>query len=220
MRNYVLHRCPDGRPPLSGEVDGTAWALAEVATVDNFPWYKAGQKQATQVRLLYDSEAIYAQFICEDRHIYSRTTKVNGSVCKDSCVELFATTDPQNGAGYFNFEVNCCRVVHLGYGRGRRRRKLLAPSLAPRIAMESSISTPTRTESSDDAGWWLAAAIPLTLLAEFTGRVVAPREGTVWCGNFFRCGGKTDDQYACWNWVGTRKPDFHRPEFFGQLCFA
>jgi len=48
---------------------------------------------------------------------------------------------------------------------------------------------------------------------------IRDRSGTVWRANFYRCGGKTDTQYACWNPIGCEKPDFHRPEFFGDLTF-
>ena len=57
-------------------------------------------------------------------------------------------------------------------------------------------------------------------LREFTGRPVAPKAGTRWLANFFRCGGKTDCQFASWNNIVWKHPDFHRPEFFGELRFA
>jgi len=220
MRTYVVRRSRNGPPPLVGDRASRPWAEADVAWIDQYPWYREGRRQATEVRVLYDEEAIYLQFICEDRNIYSHVTQVNGPVCKDSCVEFFASTDPMNGAGYFNFEVNCCRAVHLGYGSRRWRRRLIDPALVSRIAVRSSVAGATRSESPGDRGWWLAAAIPLDLLGEFTRRPVRPAPGTAWRGNFYRCGGRVDQQFACWNWVGCRRPNFHRPDFFGDLRFA
>ena len=115
-------KCATAEVPLSGEVEGTPWEHANTLHISRYPWYIAGEKQATTARLLYDREAIYAQFQCRDRHIFSRTTELNGSVCLDSCVEFFATPDPGRGPHYFNLEVSCCGVMHLGFGAGRHRR--------------------------------------------------------------------------------------------------
>ena len=36
--------------------------------------------------------------------------------------------------------------------------------------------------------------------------------------NFYKCGDKTaHPHFLSWSPVSTEKPDFHRPEFFGEL---
>ena len=109
MREYRIERTPTP-PPLSGDVEGTPWADAQVLQIDTYPWYKGGVKQPTAVRLLYDDDALYTQFHCRDRHISAERTELNSTVCLDSCVELFATVDPKAGPDYFNLEMNCCGV--------------------------------------------------------------------------------------------------------------
>ena len=52
-----------------------------------------------------------------------------------------------------------------------------------------------------------------------SGDKVQPKAGTTWRCNFYRCGGKTDQQFAVWNVVTNPYPDYHRPEFFGTLKF-
>jgi len=219
MRQYTIKPAPQ-TVPLCGEVAGTVWQAAETLAIDNWPWYQAGDKQPTQTRLLYDEAAVYIQFQCQDKHIYSEATELNGDVYKDSCVEFFANVAPEVGPGYFNFEANCCGVFHLGFGPGRGGRKLITEDLAGLIAVACSEPGPTRDESPDDSGWWLAARIPFDVLSEFTGRDVSPKAGDYWRANFYRCGGKTDDQYACWNPITSPQPDFHRPECFGRLIFG
>ena len=40
-------------------------------------------------------------------------------------------------------------------------------------------------------------------------------------GNFYKCGDKTaHPHFVSWNPVGTPSPDFHRPEFFGELLLG
>ena len=219
MKTYVIQRAT-GPVPLCGDAAAGAWQAAEVAQIDQYPWYNGGQKQGTEVRVLYDDRAVYAQFLCQDRHIFAQVTQVNGNVCLDSCVEFFATIEPDKGPDYFNLEANCCGTPLLGYGPARRPRIAIRPEQASRIRIATSVPGPTKAESPSDNGWWLAAAVPLDFISEFTGARIAPGPGTRWKANFYRCGGKTDPQFAAWSPIPWERPDFHRPEFFGDVTFA
>lgn len=206
--------------PLSAQVDGTPWADAGVLHIDSYPWYSKGDKQDTAVRLVYDDAALYAQFLCQDKHIFSKETKLHGPVCLDSCVEFFGMIDPAKGPHYFNLEINCCGVIHMGFGQERHGRVLMPADMASRITIVTSEKGPTRDESPADRSWWVAAKIPFDVIGQFAGQSVRPASGTLWKANFYRCGGKTDDQYATWSHIAWPKPDFHRPEFFGDMVFA
>lgn len=219
MRQYKINPTSQA-PPLCGDIDGTAWAAAEVLSIDNWPWHQGGLKQQTEARLLYDNQALYLQFQCDDVHSYAEATELNGAVYKDSCVELFAAPGRDPAEGYFNFEANCCGTFHLGFGPGRDGRQLITPELAKRIEVATSIPGPTKNESPTDQHWWLAAKLPLEVIAGMAGRAVQAKPGDLWRANFYRCGGKTDDQYACWNPITVASPDFHRPECFGRLLLA
>jgi len=188
--------------------------------ISDYPWYVGGDKQGTVVRVLYDDESIYLRFRCEDRHIYAETTELNGRVYEDSCVEFFATIDPEAGPDYFNLEINCCGQILMGFGPDCYQRTPITPQLASRIRIETSLAGPTKVESPGDNGWWVAVAVTFEMLSEFASQPVSPAPGTIWRANFYRCGGRTDPQYACWNHVDAPEPDFHRPEFFGELIFS
>jgi hypothetical protein len=215
-REYVIRRATE---PVQLRCCEDGWDKADRLSIDVYPWYKGGAQQDTSVGLLYDDEALYLLFVCEDKHIYSVETRPNGDVYKDSCVEFFAMPEPDKQQGYFNFEANCCGVVHLGWGPGRAGRKLSEEQVQKLLKVASSIPTPTRDETPQDDGWWLAAAIPFEAVNRLGGIRAAPRSGDVWRANFYRCGGKTDGQFACWNPIQWERPDFHRPEFFGVLRF-
>jgi len=219
MRTYMIHAVHES-VPLCGQVDNTPWAAAEVLKIDKHPWFRGGQKHATEARLLYDRRAVHVQFLCCDSHIFSMVTELNGPVCRDSCVEFFATVDPQFGPHYFNLEVNCCGTFLMQFGPDSSHRAPITPEQAERVAIAASHPGPTKDESDDDDGWWVAASIPFDLLSEMSSRRVGPTAGTEWRGNFYRCGGRTNAQYACWNEVDGPRPNFHRPECFGLLRFA
>lgn len=219
MKRYTIERAREV-PPLSGAVAGTPWAGANAAAIDEFPWYAGGKRQGATARVLYDDDALYLQFQVEDAHSYAETTSLNGPVYEDSCVEFFATPEPERRPHYVNVEANCCGTVLVGWGPDREGRELIAPDLAAKLRVETAIEGPTKAESPDDDSWWLAAALPFEALAAFTGVEIAPTRGTVWRGNFYRCGGRTDPQFAAWSPIDAPEPDYHRPGSFGRLHFA
>ena len=221
MRSYTV-KGVSNEVPLSGEVAGTPWSDAESLNIDNYPWFKSGEKKATKVRLLYDDQAIYIQFLCEDNHIYAAHTEINSSVCADSCVEFFAIPQPDGDNRYFNLEINCCGTFLLGWGKNIQEicAGFVDPELSTKyLKIAASVEGPKKEESPQDNGWWVTATIPFELISDLSGRKIQPINGTSWLANFYRCGGKTNQQYACWNWIDYPLPDYHRPEFFGEIVF-
>ncbi len=218
MRRYLVKRV-DVPVPLTNQISGTPWEWAVVLKIEEYPWYSSGSKQATEARVLYDDEALYLQYQCRDRHVYSRATRLNGEVWLDSCVEFFASPFPNSGPDYFNFEMNCCGVFLAQFGPNRQDRAWISESLAQEFTVVASEPGPLRDELPGDERWWVAARLPFDALSRFVGRAVRPDSGTLWRANFYRCGGKTDPQYACWNRVEVPQPDYHRPDCFGELVF-
>lgn len=111
------------------------------------------------------------------------------------------------------------RDVSSRFGPDRDDRELIAADLAETIRVETSIESPTKEESPDDEGWWVAVALPFETLSMCTGVSVSPSGETVWRGNFHHLGGKTGSQFATWNPMVTPEPDFHRLLEFGRLVF-
>ena len=203
--------------PLDGRIDGTPWADADVAAVDEFPWYDGGEKQPAWARACYDEAALYLQYQVEDAHSYAEATELNGPVWEDSAVEFFARPDLDDSR-HFNFEANCVGTFLLGWGPGRDRTFVDA-DLADPFRVETSIAGPTKAESPDDDSWWLTARLPFEALSAFVDVEIRPTAGTEWRGNFHRCGGRTDPQLAAWNPYQTAEPNYHDPEYFGRLVF-
>ena len=221
MQRYTVKKTST-EVPLSHDVLGTAWSDAGELSVDSYPWFKSGQKEATKAHMLYDESAIYVQFLCDDKHIYADHTEVNSSVCQDSCVEFFAQPIPQVDKRYFNLEINCCGNFLLGWGKNIEEisGNFVDPELSTaHLKIAASVPGPTKQESPEDDGWSVAVEIPFELLSQLSGRQIQPTRGTIWRANFYRCGGRTNQQYACWNHIGTPVPDYHQPEFFGELVF-
>lgn len=203
---------------MTADPAGLPWEKVNVLEIDNYPWYSAGKKQRTTVRACYDAENIHLIFECEDVHIAASAREPNGPVCQDSCVEFFA--GPPDTGQYFNLEINCCGDILLGYGQKRQNRILADPALIRQIEVATTVQERPKHESPDDDGWILQVRLPLEVLNRLTGQAIKPSPGERWRANFYRCGGRTDPQYACWSPIQTPSPDFHRPEFFGTITFG
>ncbi|GAA0237424.1 carbohydrate-binding family 9-like protein [Haladaptatus pallidirubidus] len=223
MREYIISSVDDG-VQLVGEVEGTSWARANRIEVDQFNWHRDGPKPSLTARILYDDETLYLHFHVEDHRISSQVTELNGPTYLDSSVELFADPNPNEDSRYFNFEANCCGYFKLAWQEEDWQerdigRDLVSMRVAEQIRVETSVEGSTREPRDDDTGWWLAAAIPFSVLRSLTGVDVGPTPGTVWRGNMYRSGVSSDEQKATWNPMPTEEPAYHSPEYFGRFRF-
>lgn len=190
------------------------WDDIRELTIDNYPWYEGGLKQSTHVKVAIHNGSIKLKVVCEDIHSSSKETRLNGNVYLDSCFEFFVTPEDNLGGGYFNMEINCCGLLHLGYKSELGEKAFCTKQQADRITIEPSIHSTTKDEMADDKYWELSIELPIEVLEEMSGKTI---QYDYWYGNFYRCGGITEPQYATWNPIKWDYPNFHLPEQFGKL---
>lgn len=194
------------------------WQLIDSLSVDNYPWYTSGAKQQTQIKLAATNNTLFLQIIAQDKYSFAKQTELNHMlICEDSCVEFFFSPNGILGSSYVNLEVNCCGTLHLAYGAGRENRKFITLEAASLINRTASITSPVKFEQEDDSQWLVEVALPFSVIEQLTGEQVNKEK---WFANFYRCGGRTEQQYAVWNAIDVPDPDYHRPEYFGELIFA
>jgi len=177
------------------------WEYANIAQVDCFPWDKDGYRPNTNARAMYSSEGITVKMETDEKPLLSRYTENNSRVFTDSCMEFFFRPNPEKPF-YFNFEFNPRGAMLSGFGRGRESVTFLD--------FDRSIF---EIESVIDETWQLKYFIPFSFVSKyvdgFSGRFF---------GNFYKCGDETvHPHWGCWNKIESLEPDFHRPEFFGEL---
>ena len=201
--------------------DNSFWNNANTIEITEWPWHSSDLPKPPKVtaKALYSSTPLFIRFQVQEKYIQAKHTELQSMVCQDSCVEFFVA--PIN-AGYYNFEVNCIGTLHLGYGKERHNRiKIedsdlkqinISTSLPKGIAIPSSITGPK-------SGYSVSYSIPFSLFEKYSNTEL-PRQGTVWNANFYKCGDLTPEpSWGAWNPVKTLQPDFHRPEFFGEIIF-
>ena len=141
-------------------------------------------------RIARTEDALVVDFRVSGLDLRALNTEDNGSQWEDSCVEVFI--ENPDGSEYYNFEINPIGKILAATGPGREGRVK-----RPAEEMEEILRIARFEGPQEYAG----GNLPEKLRA-----------------NFYKCGDKTaHPHFLSWNPVGTPSPDFHRPEFFGEL---
>lgn len=191
------------------------WSELPSLTIDEYPWYKEGLKQKTRVQIGVSSDTIYIHAKAEDKHIRARARNLMDPVHEDSCFEFFVTPWDQRSTSYFNIEMNCMGVLYMAYhdgSSGEDVKTFISKDQAKAISIESSLKDVKDIKL--EKGWELKIKLPISLLEEMSGKDI---KKDVWYGNFYRCGGEVDDQYAAWSPLEFEKPNYHLPMQFGKF---
>lgn len=204
---------------------GASSALTEVSrrleaeTVENriacLNWPAFPCKPDVRFRIGHVGDEIWLKFCVAEERIRAVETRTHGAVYMDSCVEFFLSFDRKN---YYNFECNCIGTPHLAYGSGRAERVFVPLPLMKRLAVEPSLGREPFEERSGNFVWTLTVRLPVSL---FAFDAFSSVEGASATANFYKVGsGLSVPHYLTWSPVRTPAPDYHRPEFFGEILFA
>lgn len=205
----------------SGEIDlpkvsELLEAEAELLSIDLINWDEFQYAPEVQFRIAHSNNQIWLKYYVKEKSILAAVTETNGSVSGDSCVEFFF--DPQADGNYYNFEFNCIGTAHLAYGPARKERVFVEPEIIEKeILAGSSLGDQPFIENTGEHTWEMTIIIPASSLVHDQGIQL---KGLTTNANFYKCGDKSaEPHYLSWNPVGTDRPDFHRPEFFGTVVF-
>jgi hypothetical protein len=165
----------------------------------------------TEFLMCYSDSMIYLKYKVSEKSIRASHTTINAPVYEDSCVEFFIKFG--NDQAYYNFEFNCIGIPLAGYGKDKERA-LLPFEVVEMIQRKSVIRN---NQTSSDINWELTIGIPFQV---FTNNQVDSLQGKTCTGNFYKCGDCLDNpHYLAWNYVQSEVPNFHLPQYFGQLLF-
>lgn len=183
---------------------------AEAIPIAIANWKEFDYVPSVTFKILHNCSSILLCYDVEEKHISAAYNRINEPVYKDSCVEFFISFDGNN---YYNFEFNCIGTPLVGYGTSdKSSRILLPPEQVALIETDSQLHV-TKTK----ARWTLIVQIPVAL---FSAHAIRSLKGLRCSGNFYKCG---DDlpipHFLSWNTINYPEPNFHLPQFFGELLF-
>lgn len=187
----------------------------EFNTVGFVNWDSYPYKPKVKFRIAHTDNAILVNYQVEEDSVRAKYGEDNGCVWTDSCVEFFVS--PANDGLYYNLESNCIGTVLLGVGNDRHDRERAISDVLSGIQRWTSLGNDSFEERLGKCSWELSLIVPYTV---FLKHSIKSLDGATIKGNFYKCGDELKTpHYISWNQIKTEKPDFHRPEFFGKLCF-
>lgn len=165
-------------------------------------------------KIAHNGTEILLKYTVSEKYTMARETKTNGNVYKDSCVEFFISFDQTN---YYNLEFNGIGTRHVAYGPGRNGRKFVDSKILEGITIKSSLGDKPFDEKAGLGKWEITMVIPVSCFAFST---IDSLNGVKATANFYKCGDETSlPHFVTWSPIDTPNPDYHRPEFFGELWF-
>ena len=161
-------------------------------------------------RIARTQDALVVDFRVSGLDLRAQNLTDNGRQWEDSCVEVFIK-DPEEDT-YYNFEINALGKVLACSGADRHGRVA-----RPAEEMEEILRFGQLEGGPLDEGgiwtWRVGVVIPFELIGVDPENLPDSIRA-----NFYQCGDKTaHPHYLSWSPIDTPKPDFHRPEFFGEL---
>lgn len=163
----------------------------------------------------YTNQSILLKVFVKEDYVRARYSQPNDPVYRDSCFEFFISLDDEKS--YYNFEFNCIGTTYLAFGKPGNNREKANHEAVNSIQTFSTLGNKTFEEKQGDYNWKLNIYIPFYA---FFKHDLKSLKGKTCGANFYKCGDDlTLPHFISWNNIETKEPDFHRPEFFGEITF-
>ena len=184
-------------------------------SIDKVNWPNDFPKtMSVSVHVAHDNERLYLYYQVEGEELRAVNTKDFQSVWEDSCVEFFVQRKGEKV--YRNFEFNVLGVLVASKRESKDSAEELSQETMSSIVRMTTIQHyyKTNREVSD---WTMYAEIPKEAMG-FSSDEELSKEAIG--ANFYKCGDETSEpHFISWNPIDLPKPNFHVPEFFGELIF-
>lgn len=212
MAVYVIARV-ESRPAFEALLLNSGCRDLEVGCA---PW-GGDYRPKTFAKVCHDGGALHVCMRSYEKDIRTAVREHEGKIHTDSCMEFFFSPCPDEGCEYFNMEMNPLGYLKFNYGSGRGGRIKTVEDTSMYAVLA------TQSEDGDGAYWQLVYSIPFDLIRSFAPSFEG-KKGERIRGNFYKCGELAPCPHLlAWNPIDNRaypNPDFHRPEFFGEMVLG
>jgi Carbohydrate-binding family 9 len=203
---------------VDGNFQELEWFAAPSLGDFHFPWFLAGTREQSIVKLLWNDDYLFIACICQDAHITARHSEHDGAIPTDDCIEIMLAPRANHPECYFNIEWNLLG----GYIDGHRPLGASGPRTpwdVTGIKIAGNAQGTPNSDSDTDTSWTVEVAIPWSNFREHLANF-PPLAGDVLRANFNRHGGDMNMQYSQWSPADTPSPAFHVPHRFGTLVLS
>lgn len=174
-------------------------------------WHLPGMCSAL-FGMVYTTEYLYISYMWDEADAPLKHFHDMEAVCEDSCVEFFCTNLQEDK--YLNFEFN--RIGVCNASKRRSRHEDVHRFTDEERARILRAYTPRNNDPliHEKTRYRLTIGIPLDFL-DITGYTTFP---ITIHGNFYKCADLSVRKHLqSWNPIDLPEPNFHCPEFFGEI---
>lgn len=195
---------------ISGKLDGL-----ERYSIEEMPWPSYTYKPQVNFSIAHTGDAILLKYFVKENSVRICCQTNNGPVHEDNCVEFFISFDDETE--YYNLEFNSIGICFAAFGKSRGDRQLLPQESIARIRRMAQIESSTEEEVRQVI-WQLTLVIPMDVFLYHNISQLREKNCKV---NFYKCGDALPQpHFLSWKRVAAESPDFHLPEFFGEMQFV
>ncbi len=196
--------------------------------IENLPWGDVSgvaYRPRSEAALAWGEDAFHLVLRSYDSAIRARERQRNHPVCLDSCLEFFFSPVPEllpsGGLRYFNIECNPAGTLWIGYSSGGGRETSASQPDAPsNRVLEMQALSDAEIAAYRGPFWQVSYRVPYEYLRRLEP-TFHPSAGWIMRGNFYKCGEQTEhSHFMVWSEIHTPQPDYHRPEYFGELVLG
>lgn len=191
---------------LSQQMEILPWQPIAHVNWSAFPY-----KPEAHFQIAHDNQRIFVHYAVEEEFVKAQYVRINEAVWEDSCVECFLSFDGK--VSYYNIEFNVLGTGLIGAGsRIKEERVRLEPKVTATIQTATSV-----VQVNGRKKWHMILVIPTTV---FVNDRIEALSGMTAHANFYKCGdGLPMPHFLSWNKIDSPTPNFHLPDFFGEIVF-
>jgi hypothetical protein len=183
--------------------------------LEHMLWSEASYKPRIVFSIAYSDASIFLKYYVQEKAIRITHNTDNSPVYQDSCVEFFISFN--NEKEYYNLEFNCIGTCAFEFGKGKLDRQSIPREVTSKIKRQSIVESRVEDEIAV-INWELTLVIPLEA---FIYHPITSLKGFQCKGNFYKCGDALPEpHFLAWQEIQNETPNFHLPEFFGNMQFV
>ncbi|MBP5392372.1 MAG: hypothetical protein J6Y59_00975 [Bacteroidaceae bacterium] len=197
--------------PAALQVAGISYS-----TIENVNWPgEFPYKPKVEFAVAHEGDALLLHYRVEEQSVRAVAKQDHEHIWEDACVEFFCM--PASDGLYYNIECNCTGKLIVAVGKDRNERQPASKEVMLQIDRWASLGTEPFDTREQPTKWEVALRVPILT---FFKHKLDSFDGLKAKGNVYKCGDNLPvPHFISWNPIKTENPDFHRPEFFGEITF-
>lgn len=184
---------------------------AQRESIDVINWEDFPYKPVVSFDIARTDANLYIRYFVRGNSLKALHAVDSSPVYTDSCVEFFMKHPSDHN--YYNFEFNCIGTCDASHRQSRDIKKSLSSEEYASIRRYSALGQTPFSEKTGLHTWELIVSIPFRVMGLDPNNL--PEKIM---GNFYKCADDTEfPHFVSWSPIDLPAPNFHCPEFFGEI---